>query len=570
MRQFNNSILPILIVALLTVFVVVLFSSCAGFILKKEQLPAVLPTPEVVSKNGMIVCAHPVAAEVGLEVLEEGGNAVDAAVAALLALNVVEPYASGLGGGGYMNIRMTGQSSVFLNYREKAPKNVDTSLYYHPEDTLRVFLQEGASSVCVPGNAMGLSMALKRFGTKDLKRLISPAMGLAIGGYTVTPGLSAQITSHFEDIQKDSALSAAFLKDGLPYQPNDHIIPGNLGTSLQLLREHGLEYFYDSSFCIRLVEPLQKLGSAITVQDFQDYDAKWVEPIHGTYRGYDIVTVPPPSSGGIAMLEILNILERFDLSKMEYGSPELIHLMAEAMKQGYIDADTWTVDPDFYPVPLDTLLSKQYATRRAAEIDVTKNRNQVTAYEPPKDPGNTTHLVVIDSQGNIVSVTQSINYFFGAKLMIPDLGIIPNNQMSDFSWSSGRRNSVEGGKRPRSNMTPTVIYLDGDPYLIIGTPGGARIASAMVQIIVDVIDFKMSITQAIDAPRFHPVREHLVMENRFPVKVQKRLGKMGHVIHLTGPLDVYFGGAHAILIDPNDGSLRGAADPRRDGKAMGY
>jgi gamma-glutamyltranspeptidase/glutathione hydrolase len=568
--RFKTNNLRFLFLSLLTATTAILICSCAGFIFKKEEHPLIPPTPEVVSKHGMIVCAHPVAAQVGLEVLEEGGNAVDAAVASLLALNVVEPYASGLGGGGYMNIRMAGQSSVFLNYREKAPKNVDTSLYYHPEDSLRVFLQEGASSVCVPGNARGLSMALKRFGTKDLKRLISPAIGLAIGGYTVTPGLSAQITSHFESIQKDSGLSAAFLKDSLPYQPNDHIKLGDLGNSLRRLQDHGLEYFYDSVFCIGMVEPLQKLGSAITIQDFQDYDAKWVEPIHGTYRGYDIVTVPPPSSGGIAMLEILNILEQYDLSKMKYGSPELIHLMSEAIKQGYIDADTWTVDPDFYPIPLDTLLSKQYAIRRAAEIDLNKTRTQVTAYEPPKDPGNTTHLVVIDSQGNIVSVTQSINYFFGAQLMIPQLGIIPNNQMSDFSWSPGRRNSVEGGKRPRSNMTPTVIYLDGDPFLIIGTPGGARIASTMVQIIVNVIDFHMPINQAIDAPRFYPVREHLVMENRFPTKVQKRLKKMGHVIHLTGPLDVYFGGAHAILIDQTDGSMHGAADPRRDGKAMGY
>jgi gamma-glutamyltranspeptidase/glutathione hydrolase len=566
----NVKTLRFLVFALLVISTAVLFSSCAGFIFRKEQLSVVPLTPEVVSKHGMIVCAHPVAAEVGLEVLQEGGDAVDAAIAALLALNVVEPYASGLGGGGYMCIRMAGQEPVFLNYREKAPLKVDSSLYYHPEDTLRIALQEGAGSVCVPGNAMGLSMALKRYGTKDLKRLISPAMGLAIGGFTVTPGLSAQITSHFEEIQKDSALSAAFLKDGLPRQPNDHLIPGNLGTSLQRLREHGLEYFYDSSFCIGLVEPLQKLGSAITIKDFQDYQAKWVTPLHGRYRGYDIVTVPPPSSGGVALIEILNILEKFDLSKMEYGSADFIHLMAEVIRQGYADADTWVVDPDFYSIPLDTLLSKSYAAKRVHEIDMKKTRNQVSAYEAPSDPGNTTHLVVMDAQGNLVSITQSINYFFGAGFMIPELGIIPNNQMADFSWSSFRRNSVEGGKRPRSNMAPTVVFLDDDPYLIIGTPGGARIASIMVQLLVDVIDFKMPINQAMDAPRYHPVREHLVMENRFSRKVQKRLQKKGHVLHLTGPLDVYFGGAHAILVDLNDGSLHGAADPRRDGKAMGY
>ena len=548
-----------------------LMGGCAALKLKKaEKLPVIPPTPEVVSATGMIVCAHPVAAEIGVEVLQNGGNAVDAAMAALLCLNVLEPHASGLGGGGFMGIQMVGEDPVYLNYREKAPMAVDSSYYYQPQDSNRVAMQQGVTSICVPGIPKMYSMASRRYGTKGAKELINPAIGLAHGA-DVSEGLSAQITSHYEDILKDSSLSSVFLRDSLPLQPNDHVSQTSLAYTFERLRANGFDYYYDSTFCAGMVEYLQDNGSAVTVRDFQEYDAKWVEPLRGTYRGYDIVTIPPPTAGGVSLIEIMNILEQFDLTQYESGSAELIHLMAEAMKQGYADFAQWVADPDFVSMPLDVLLSKEYAVERAAEIPKKAVRSVVPTYEEPAvDHGNTTHLVAIDAKGNIVSVTQSINYFFGSGVMIPDYGIIMNNEMADFSWIAGRLNSIEGGKRPRSNMCPTMVFDDGKPYLIIGTPGGSRITSAMVQILVNVIDFGMSITEAIDAPRFHAVREHLVMENRFPSKVRKKLGKKGHVLHILDPLHVYFGGAHAILIDPQDGSLHGGADPRRDGKAVGY
>jgi gamma-glutamyltranspeptidase/glutathione hydrolase len=572
LRWYRSAIIPCIAFGMLLAVAAYLLGGCAAVKpQQEEQLPVVPPTPEVISENGMIVCAHPIAAQVGLDVMEGGGNAVDAAVAALWTLNVVEPHASGLGGGGFMGIRMAGEAPVYLNYREKAPMDVDSSQYYCPVDSLRVSMQAGASSVCVPGTPMGLSMVLKRYGTKDLEDVMSPALGLAKDGFAISEGLSAQITSHYEQIANDPSLSEVFLKDGVPLQPNDSLFQPSLGYTMERLREMGLGTFYRPEFCGRITAYLTLGGGVLTTKDFQGYDAQWVAPVLGSYRGYQIVTVPPPSAGGVALIEIMNILENFDLAGYEYGSPELIHLMAEAMKQGYADAAKWVADPDFCAIPLDTLLSKNYGAARAAEIPERETRVRVEPYDIAfADPGNTTHLVVVDARGNLVTVTQSINYFFGSGVMVPGLGIILNNEMADFDTVAGRRNSIEPGKRPKSNMTPTMVLKDGKPYIILGTPGGSRITSAMVQILVNVIDFGMSITEAIDAPRFHPVREHLVMENRFPAEVRNELEKMGHVLHLASPLHVYFGGAHAILIDPEDGALHGGADPRRDGKAIGY
>jgi gamma-glutamyltranspeptidase/glutathione hydrolase len=568
--RFRTASFSFITLVIVFVLVVSLFSGCAAGIFKKEELPVIPPTPDVVSENGMIVCAHPEAAKVGMDVLQNGGNAVDAAVAALLALNVVEPNASGLGGGGFLGIKMAGQEPVYLNYREKSPMEVDSSFYYQPEDSNRVAMQEGATSVCVPGTPKALSMIHGRYGKRDFKDLILPAIGLT-QGFQITKGLSGQITSHYEDILNDPAMSQIFLNDSLPLQENDVMTQLDLANTFNQLRDHGLDYFYDSTFCNKMVESLRAGGSAVTVLDFRDYDAHWVEPLRGTYRGYEIVTVPPPSAGGVALIEIMNILENFELSDYEYASVEYIHLVAEAMKQGYADFTQYVSDPDFVDIPLNVLLSKDYAASRAKEIPEEIVRSRVPFYEPPdsKD-GNTTHLVTIDAEGNIVTATQSLNYFFGSGMMIPGMGIIMNNEMSDFTWVSGYPNSIEGGKRPKSNMTPTIVFKDGEPFLILGTPGGSRITSAMVQILVNVIDFGMTITDAIDAPRFHPVREHLVMENRFSSKVMKKLKKKGHVLHVAGPLDVYFGGAHAILIDAANGTLNGGADPRRDGKALGY
>jgi len=547
---------------------------CAGVKPKEEvEFPPVVPitpTQEVVSKNGMIVCAHPIAAQIGLQVLQNGGNAVDAAVAALLALNVVEPQASGLGGGGFMGIHMAGKEPVFLNYREKAPKAVDSSRYYAPEDSDRVAMQKGAGAVCVPGTPKAYAMVLERYGTMDIRALIDPAIGLA-HSTQVSKGMSELITAHYEDILADSALASVFLNDSLPLQQFDNLCQLSLANTFSILRTNGFDYFYDSSFCKGIVDYLQEKGSAITLDDVTGYNAKWVLPLTGSYRGYQIMTAPPPTAGGLSLIEVMNILETYDLKTYQPGSAELIHIMAEAMKQAYSDYNTWVADPDYAIVPQSILLSKDYAKRRAAEIPENQARKIVLPYEMPGvDDGNTTHLVVIDAMGNMVSVTQSLNYFFGSGVMIPGYGIIMNNEMTDFDWKPGQLNSIEGGKRPRSNMCPTIVYDDGKPFLIIGTPGAARITSAMAEILVNIIDFGMSVTEAIDAPRFHPVREHLVLENRFSAEVLKELGEMGYVLHLTGPLDVYFGGAHVILIDQTDGSLHGGADPRRDGKAMGY
>jgi gamma-glutamyltranspeptidase/glutathione hydrolase len=536
----------------------------------KGEVPTIPPTPEVISRTGMIVCAHPSAAEIGLQVMKDGGNAVDAAVAALLALNVVEPYASGLGGGGFLGIQMAGEKPVFLNFRERSAMDVDSSQYYIPSDSDRVAMQAGATAICVPGTPQMYSTVLQRFGTKDLRSLIDPAINLAHGS-TVSEGMSAMITDYFEDILHDSTMASVFLRDSLPLQPNDILKQPSLANTFARMRDHGFDHFYDSIFCRGMVDYLEDQGSALTTQDFVDYTTKWTEPLHGTYRGYEIETAPPPTAGGVSLIEILNILENFDLTRYKHGSPELILLMAEAQKQGYSDFQKWVADPEFADIPLDTLLSKEYAAQKAAEIPKKKARVLVQAYEPPAvDHGNTTHLVAIDAQGNIVTVTQSINYFFGSGVMVPGYGIIMNNEMADFTWESGNSNSIEGGKQPRSNMCPTIVYKNGKPFLVIGTPGGGRITAAMVEILVNVIDFNMGITEAIDAPRFFAVREHLVMENRFPNRELKKLRKMGYILHMASPLNNYFGGAHAILIDPVDGSYHGAADPRRGGKAMGY
>ncbi len=520
----------------------------------------------------MVVSAHPLASEVGITVLKEGGNAVDAAIATLFMLNVVEPYASGLGGGGFALVRMsTGEEKVVI-YRERAPGKVDASVYYDPSDSLRK-LRSGGTAVCVPGAPAGWAEIYDRWGTKPLEYLASFAINTAENGFLVDPTFARQIKDAYPLLSSDSLLAKVFLKDGLAFEVGDTFRQPLLANTMRWLVTNGLGSFYRGPIAESVVEAARNSGSSMTLYDLEFYRCEVVEPLRGRYRDFEILTAPPPSAGGAALLETLMLFERVNNSGL---TPyENTHLLAQCIQQGLVDAEAFIEDSEINRFNPDIFFSEERINSAFKTISLKSK----PCARPPiglstdlnmRKDGNTTHLVVYDRWGNAVSLTQSINYFFGAGVMAGSTGILLNNQMADFSVPPDSVNTVAPRKMPRSNMTPLIVIKDNQPVLIIGTPGGGRIVSTTSQLITNMIDLKMDISTAIDAPRFYPTRQHLVIENRQTKKNLNYLKRYGYEIHLAPPFHHYFGGAHGIWVDYNSKKLIGAADRRRGGAARGY
>jgi gamma-glutamyltranspeptidase/glutathione hydrolase len=530
--------------------------------------------------HGMVAAAHPQASQVGVDILKAGGNAVDAAVAVGFTLGVVEPNASGVGGGGFMLIRFADTGRVvFIDSREKAPGKATADMFELDENgkvipDARGFdpVAIGGKSIAVPGEIAGLLVALETHGTMSRQQVMQPAIDYAQQGINVSNVLAGIIAENWEALMTFPASERIFLNDGFPREAGGTIINSDLANSLQLIADKGPDAFYHGPVAQSIVDAVQADGGLITLQDLADYEVSFRDAVIGDYRGYQIISAPPPSSGGAHVIELLNIMENFDLRKMGLNSAESIHAWTEAMKLVYKDRAVYMADTDFTEVPLQGLTSKQYARSQFERIDMNSVMDRPAAGDPwPSESGSTTHFSVVDGEGNMVAYTKTINHFFASGITTTGTGILLNDQMADFDMRPGQANSIAGGKRPLSSMSPTLILKDGKPLATIGSPGGKRIISTMAFLISNLVDFDMGIQTAINTPRFHNSETGtLKIESRIPADVQKALLEKGHELVVKKDFDLYFGGAQGVLIDQKSGELHGGADPRRDGKAIGY
>lgn len=527
-------------------------------------------------KNGVVSTGKYEASKIGAEIIKNGGNAVDAAVAVAFALGVCEPQSSGLGGGGFMMIHTakTGEN-VFVDFREPAPEKATPGMW--PMDAAGEVDKskwEGGPSVGVPGEVKGMLHALEEYGTMSREQVMNPAIEMAENGFKVSAVMNRDMMENFELMNTYPALGKIYLKEGYPYAVNDTLKNPDLAKTLTMIRDKGSDAFYKGEVAEAMVKAVTETGGILTMDDLANYDVKLRTPVSGNYRGYEILSSPPPSSGGTTIVEILNILENFDVASMEHNSVEHLHVLTEAMKMAYKDRGFFAADTDFIEVPLTGMASKEYAKELASQIDLTKagtfEHGDAWSYESPQ----TTHYSIMDKEGNIVAVTKTINYVFGSGVVPEGYGFIMNDEMDDFDAETGTANEVQPGKRPMSSMSPTIVLKDGKPVMTIGAPGSQRIISGIVQVISNVLDFNMDIQDAISSPRIHAGSdwvtsdETIMIETRIDKSVIDGLKALGHPVLETGDWMDY-PCVQAVVMLP-DGTLRGGADPRRDGKAVGY
>jgi gamma-glutamyltranspeptidase/glutathione hydrolase len=533
--------------------------------------------------NGMVVSSDSLATQVGVEILKKGGNAVDAAVAVGFAFAVTYPQAGNIGGGGFMVIRMANGETVTIDFREKAPMKASENMFldengnFVPEKS-----QVGHLSVGVPGSVAGLLLALEKYGTMSRREILKPAIELAEKGFIINEGLANAFKNAFEHFKKFPSTMRYFSKNGQPYSAGDRLVQKDLAKVLKLIRDKGRDGFYKGKVADLIVEEMKRGGGLITYEDLENYQPVLRKPVVGNYRGYEIISMGPPSSGGVCLIELLNILENFDLKKYGFGSSYTIHYLVEAMKRVYADRAEYLGDPDFVQIPLDKLLSKEYAKELASEIDTfyaTPSSRIIRSVSPTSEGVHTTHYSVVDRWGNVVAVTTTINSYFGSMVVVDGAGFFLNNEMDDFSAKPGapnqfgllgsKANSIQPGKRMLSSMTPTIVLKNGKPFLVLGSPGGSTIITSVLQVILNVVDFGMNIQEAVDSPRIHHqwYPDQIFFERRgLPKDVIENLERRGHkLVERVG----YQGEVQAILIDEN-GVKYGAVDPRGYGLAMGY
>ncbi|MDI7862090.1 gamma-glutamyltransferase [Rhizobiaceae bacterium n13] len=557
-------------------------------------LRAASPEP-VKAEHGMVVTAQHLASDVGVEILKKGGNAVDAAVAVGYALAVVYPSAGNIGGGGFMTIRLKDGRTTFLDFRERAPQAATKTMYLDDKgDVVKGLSTAGYLAVGVPGPVMGFEEALTKYGTLERKDLMAPAIRLASEGFVLQQGDQATFENGAKKLAKDAAAAAVFLKpDGKTYAAGETLRQPDLAATLASISEKGPDAFYRGPIGDAIVKASADNGGVLAKQDFENYKVRELEPVKCNYRGYDIVSSPPPSSGGVIICEILNVLEGYPLSYLGYGSADTVHAMIEAMRHAYVDRNTALGDPDFVDNPVEKLLDKAYAQKIRDEIQ--PYRAGVSQDLMPKGFGEsteTTHYSIIDDDGNAVAVTYTLNGSFGAGVMAPGTGILLNNEMDDFTAKpgapnlyglvQGEANAIAPGKTPLSSMSPTIISKDGQPFMVIGSPGGARIITITLEAIINVIDHGMNIQEAVDAPRIHHqwLPDKVFMEPyALSPDTRRILAAMGHDIEIDESWTIWgqatgilVGGESLAEIDAGGGArYNGAADSRIEaGAARGY
>ncbi|MFQ3459253.1 gamma-glutamyltransferase [Bradyrhizobium sp. UFLA01-814] len=536
------------------------------------------------AENGMVVAQEKLAAQVGADILRQGGNAVDAAVATGFAMAVTYPRAGNIGGGGFMVIHLAGHNEdVAIDYRETAPQAATRDMFLNADgkpdpDKSR----NSALAIGVPGTVAGLALALEKYGSGKftLAQILKPAIDLARDGFIVTDDTSDTLNDMYRRMSRWPNSARTFSHaDGTPLREGDRLIQGDLAGVLTDIAEQGPRGFYQGAVAEKLVSGIKNAGGIFTLEDLKSYQPVIRTPIRGSYRGYDIVSMPQPSSGGVVLLEILNILEGFPMSDMKQGSAASLHVMIEAMKRAYADRARYLGDPAFVDAPTQLLIDKDYAAKQRATIDLARATpwTDVRNAKQPHEGDNTTHYSVVDAGGNAVSNTYTLNFPYGVGLVADGTGVLLNNELDDFTAAPGASNAfglvgfeanLPGpGKRPLSSMSPTIVLKDGKPVLVTGSPGGSRIISAVTQIIVDVIDYKMDVAAAVAAPRMHHqwLPDEVRIERGFPDAVLTELKAKGH--KLVEPLG--YSSANSILVTTN--GLLGAPDPRtRGSEAAGY
>ncbi len=544
--------------------------------------PYGLFTP-VTGKSGMVATQEAQATRIGLSILQRGGNAVDAAVAVGFALAVTLPRAGNLGGGGFMLIHMadSGETTA-IDYRETAPKAATRDLFLGPKgDVDKEKERFSHRAAGVPGTVAGLALAYQRFGTLPLKDLIAPAIALAEDGMLVSADMEASLVHRKKRLAKWPATARIFLRaGGEPVRAGERLVQQDLARSLRLIAEQGADAFYRGDIAKRIVAEMKSGGGLITADDLAGYRAVLRKPVTGTYRGYEIRSMPPPSSGGVHVIQILNILEGYDLAALGPNSAASIHLFAEAAKRAYADRAQHLGDPDFWPVPVDWLISKDYAAslRKGIAKDRATPSSEIAPGKPVRKEGpNTTHFTIMDGHGNVVSNTYTLNFSYGSGIVAAGTGILLNNEMADFAAKpgvpnafglmGGDANAIDGGKRPLSSMSPTIVLKDGKPFLATGSPGGSHIITTVLQVILNVIDHRMNIADATNAPRVHHqwLPDVLRIEEGISPDTQRLLEAMGHKVEVRDSM----GATQSIM--RIGGLLYGASDPRRpDGLTLGY
>ncbi len=527
----------------------------------------------------MVVSGEPLASKAGLEILKEGGNAVDATVAVAFVLAVTHPFAGNLGGGGFMLIRLASGHSTFIDYREEAPGAATQNMYLNAKGNVVPGLSTvGALSVGVPGTVAGLALAEREYGRLGLKRVMQPAIRLASKGFPVSYWLSRSLRLHAKLLAKFSETRRIYLRNGNLYQPGEIFRQPLLAATLQMIADDGPSAFYRGAIARDIVATMQKYHGIITLKDLANYHAIERKPLRGDFRGYTILTAPSPSSGGVALIEMLNILEPLDLGPP--NSYHSIHLIAEAMRRAYADRAAYMGDTDFVSVPIAGLTSTAYAAKLRREILRSPPDAPIGAGNPfPYEHPDTTQISVVDSQGNAVSNTYTLNNGYGSGVTVLKAGFLLNDEMDDFTSKPGapnmygliqsRANAIAPGKRPLSCMTPTIVTRKGNLRVVLGSPGGSTIMNTVLQVLLNVLVYKMDIREAVTAPRFHDqwMPDKLYMERwGFSADTIARLRAAGYKIAFRGPM----GECEAIEVDPKTGWKFGAADPRSNGKVVGY
>lgn len=533
--------------------------------------------------KGMVGSTDEYASRVGVDILKKGGNAVDAAVAVGFALAVTHPAAGNIGGGGLMLIRFADGRATAIDYREVAPGRAHRDMFLDEKgNPVAERSLIGPLAAGVPGSVAGLAFAQKKYGKLTLAETLAPAIALADNGFEISYDLSRSIAEHRKLLERFPETARIFFKDGRPYDPGDRFAQKDLAATLRAIAADGPDAFYRGRIAELVVAEMARSGGLITKEDLAAYKPIERDPLRGTYRGYGIMGVPPISSGGIALIQFLNILEGYPIGELGHNSSRTMHLVAEAAKRVYADRSEWLGDPAFVRVPVAGLISKRYAERLRAGVNAEK-ATPSSAIKPGTpaefESDQTTHYSVVDADGTAVSTTTTLNGSYGNGQVVTGAGFLLNNEMDDFSAKpgspnmfgliGGKANEIAPHKRMLSSMTPTIVTKDERVFLVAGSPGGSRIITTVLQVLMNVIDHQMDVQEAVDAARFHHqwLPDEIRIERRgFPVDVVRALEAMGHKVKPGGDM----GNVHAILVEPKTLVRLGASDPRADGRTVGY
>ena len=535
----------------------------------------------LIAKNGIVVSAHPLASDVGKSILQKGGNAIDAAIAVQFALAVVYPVAGNIGGGGFMVIRKNDGSTYALDYREKAPGAGSRDMYIGENgEVIQGLSLNGALASGIPGSVDGMAKAFEKFGTLKWSELVQPAIDFAENGYELTEREARGLNRNAESFEKHSTIRPDFILKN-EWAAGEKILMKDLAETLMRIRDYGRDGFYKGETAQLIVEEMERGNGIITLEDLANYEAQWRDPIVGNYKNYKMIGMPPPSSGGVALLQLLGMVEGFPLSEWGWNSAKTVHLLVEAERRVYADRAAHLGDPDYYAVPVSNLIDNNYLDSRMqnfnAELATPSDSIKAGSFQVYEST-ETTHFSIIDSDGNAVSVTTTLNGGYGSNVIVGNAGFLLNNEMDDFSIQpgfpnmygliGGEANAIEPGKRMLSSMTPTIVEKDRQLFMVVGTPGGSTIITSVFQTILNVIEFRMGMQEAVSSRRFHHQwrPENVFMEsNAITSEDSAMLVKMGHKFLGSGGI----GRVDAILVLGEEG-LEGGADPRGDDKASGY